>query len=1157
MEDSNKTEIAKREEKILKFWKEGDFFKKSVDRDAPNGEYVFYDGPPFATGLPHYGHLVPGTIKDIIPRYQTMNGKRVVRKWGWDCHGLPIEKLIQEENNLKTKEDIEEFGVEKFNAEAKASVFKYDKEWKDIIPRTGRWVDMENSYTTMDPKFTESVWWMFGELYNKGLVYEGFKSMHVSPLLETALSNFEVNLGYKDITDISVTAKFELLEEQNTFVLAWTTTPWTLPGNAALAVNEDVEYAKVKAPGGKYIVAKELVGKVFEEEVEILETFKGSELVGKEYRPVFKYYSEQEDLENKENGWKIYAASFVEVGEGTGVVHIAPAFGDEDLGLGQENNIPIISHVHMNGRFKDEVTDFAGMEVKPKDDHQKTDIEIIKHLAHKGSLFSKKKIVHSYPHCWRTDAPLINYAMSSWFIKVTDLKDKLVAANNKIKWVPENVGKSRFGNWLKEAKDWSISRSRYWGTPIPIWKSEEGDVKVLSSLESIKEKTRSTNKYFVMRHGQAESNVKETVSSDNSIVSNLTEQGAKEATACASGLRSNKPDVIITSPLLRTHATAKLVADELGISHDNIVVDKRIQETQVGDSFNGKTIHEYRKYFSNQKEKFFKTPPGGENLSDVRKRVGDFIYDIDSAYENKTILIVTHEYVVWMLEAIKDGLNVNEAVEIKEGNDDFVATGHFKTYDFAKIPHNRDFELDFHRPYIDNITFKEDGKTYKRIEDVLDTWVDSGSVPFASNGYPKNNKTFDIGGWFKKSKGFPADFISEAVDQTRGWFYTLMVINTALFGKAPFKSVVVNGLVLAEDGRKMSKSLKNYPDINIVLDKYGADALRFFLMNSQVVKGEELKFSEKGVDDVVKKIINRLDNVYTFYSMYTNTSVIGNDRSNNVLDKWIIARLRETRNQVTKALDNLEIDKATKPFVLFIDDLSTWYIRRSRDTFKGESFERELALSTTKFVLGELSKLLAPFMPFVSENIYQTVNNLNFEYLDKSVHLDKWPQTESINEAVLKEMKEVRDIVNISLEARSSVGIKVRQPIQKITVKGNKMSDDLLDIIKDEVNVKQVIFKEEQEDKVVLDTELSPRLLEEGAVREVIRLIQSLRKNAELNPADKVGIVVGAQGNVKEMFEKNKKEIMETTNVLNVKYEENDGQKVKVLNTEIGIKIEE
>jgi len=1146
-EEDNKSNIAKREEKILKFWQDNKVFEKTLEKDAPNGEFVFYDGPPFATGLPHFGHIIPGTIKDIIPRYKTMQGYRVPRKWGWDTHGLPIENLIEKELGLENKKAIEDFGIDKFNQAARDSVFRYDKEWKKIIPKTGRWADMENAYSTMDPNYTESVWWMFKEIYGKGLLNEGFKSMHLCPRCETTLSNFEVNQGYKDITDLSVTPKFELISEPGTFVLAWTTTPWTLPGNVALAINSKTEYLKVKIKNeddGKdefYILAKEKVAEVFEgKKYEEVEEVKSEDLIGKSYKPLFNYYSDNKDLEYVENGWKIYADDFVTTEEGTGIVHIAPAFGDEDYQLSKRENIPFVQHVNKDGSFKEEVTDFAGLKVKPKSDdsnqngHQVNDIEIIKYLAHNGKLFSKKKIVHSYPHCWRCKTPLLNYATSSWFIDVPKFKDKLISENNKIEWTPAAIGKNRFGNWLKDAREWAISRSRFWGAPIPVWKSNDGEeIEVLGSVEDIKKHTKSSNNYFLMRHGEAEHNVNNIVNDGDEIPSKLTEKGIADTVEKAKKLNDKKVDLIFASPLNRTRETAKLVAKNCGIAEAEIILDDRLKEIQIVE-FNNKPIEQYRSLFKNNEEKFHKAPKGGETLFELKKRLGDFIYETENKYKDKNILIVSHEYPIWMLESIKEGLDVKQTVQIKETKEDFLMPGDVIEYDFSRLPHNENYELDFHRPYIDDITFTKNGKKMKRVEDVFDVWIDSGSVPFASEHYPFENSVDPKGGLFKKTKGYPADFIAEGLDQTRGWFYTMLALNVALFNKAPYKKVVVNGLLLAEDGRKMSKSLQNYPDINLVLDKYGADALRYFLMASPVVKAEDFAFSEKGVDEVMKKLIGRLDNVVSFYEMHSDESVAVNNSSENILDRWMISRLGELEGEVTKGLDNYELDRATRPFMDFIDDLSTWYIRRSRDRFKNDDKDKKEALETTKFVILELAKLIAPFTPFVAEDIYLRIGGEK-----ESVHLENWPKEGEfkVDQKVLDNMATVRKTVTLTLEARTKAQIKVRQPLQKVEVKNSIFETelDLVEILKDEVNIKEVVSNPDLESEVKLDTNITQELQEEGDARELIRAIQSMRKKAKLNPSDEINISLSE--NTKELVEKFKGDISETAKVKEFNFE--------------------
>ena len=1096
--------VAQKEKEILEFWNTHNIFEKSLQKDSPQGEFTFYDGPPFATGLPHYGHLLPGTIKDVIPRYKTMKGYHVRRQWGWDCHGLPIERLIQEKHGLKTKQDIEKFGVKQFNQAARTSVFKYDKEWKEIIPRTGRWVDMTNPYTTMSPEFTQSVWWGFGELYKKGLIYESFKVMHVSPLLETTLSNFEVNQGYKDITDISATVSFELINDPGTYVLAWTTTPWTLLGNAALAVGEDIMYVKVKHEDKTYVLASETVGKYFkDQDVKVIEELYGKELIGLAYKPVFDEYYNDSSLENHSNGWKIYSADFVTTTDGTGIVHIAPAFGEDDLNLGKKYNIPFIQHVKINGEIVDKIKELAGKQAKPKDDPQATDVEVIKLLAHRGLLFAKEKYTHSYPHCWRTGAPLLNYATSSWFIKVTDIKDNLVKNNNLIKWVPETVGTGRFGNWLKEAKDWAISRSRFWGTPIPIWKSEDSkEIKVITTIDEIKQKTSSHNSYWLIRHGQADHNIQNVASDSNDVLSRLTEEGRKQIDSIANSIKNKNIDLVYVSPLIRTQETAQIIKDILNLKEDQIIIDERIREVQTG--FDGRSIYEYRSYFKDNLEKFEKKHDKGETLQHLKNRVGEFIYDIESKHSNKNILIVSHEYVIWMLHSIRDGLTPQQTVQIKEALEDFVETGTITSFEFAPIPHNENYELDFHRPYIDEITFVENGKKFTRTDSVFDTWIDSGAMPFASVNYPFSQDVFKPGSWLMKSKGFPADFIAEGLDQTRGWFYTLLVWSTALFNKPAFKQVVVNGLVLAEDGKKMAKSLNNYPPVDEIINKYGADSLRYFLLNSPAVKADDIRFSEKGVDEAMKKIILRLDNVVSFYEMYKDNIVQPTNASTHILDKWILNRLYQTIKITEQSLERYELDKASRPILDFVYDLSTWYLRRSRDRFKAQDNDTTDALATIRYVLREFSKTMAPIMPFKAEDVFLRTRTEDDEI---SVHLCSWAQHHSVDEGLINQMSEVRSIVTQALEIRTKEGIKVRQPLQTLEI-ASDIDLKYFEIIKEEVNVKDIQIKKDLKTNVGLDTSITKELKQEGDAREFIRLLQDLRKGNKLSPDDEINVLI-------------------------------------------------
>jgi len=1128
---NEKSEVALREESVLAFWQEHDIFKKSLEKDSPEGDFTFYDGPPFATGLPHYGHILAGTIKDAIPRFWTMNGYRVRRKWGWDCHGLPLENIIEKKLGLGTKRDIEEYGIKEFNEAAREAVMEYADDWRKIVPRMGRFVDMDDDYRTMDAQYTESVWWSFKQLNEQGLVYEGFKSMHLCPRCGTTLSNFEVNQGYKDIKDIAVTVRLPLVDMPDTSLLVWTTTPWTLPGNMAAAVNNEHTYVlaeiTLEDKKEKVILAKERLSQLGTNEYTIIEEMKGSDLVGKSYEPPFAYLKDQE-FEHKENVWKLWHADYVELGEeGTGAVHIAPAYGEDDMLLAQDHNIPIVHHVGEDGRFKAFITDFAGKLVKPKDDeatevsHLDADIEIVRALAKSERLFRKENVTHSYPHCWRCDTPLLNYGTTSWFVKVTDMKDELIAENNAVNWVPEHVGKNRFGKWLEGARDWAVSRQRYWGAPLPIWKNPETkEYKVFGSLEDLQEYVpKSGNTFFITRHGESESNTANVLNGVLGETNGLTATGEEQVAKLIEELKDKNITHIYTSPFTRTKVTAQKVADALGLT---VIEDERLREMEFGE-FEGKTPDEYHEFFGDGVGHLTKRPEGGESWGDVKRRAGAFLYEINTTHKDAHVLVVSHGGTLQMLQAVATGEETQVLGRHIEENTYDLKNAELKEVAFTPMPNNDDYELDFHRPYIDDIELFEGDTKLERVPDVFDCWYESGSMSYAQQHHPfENLDVFDP----KKGKGYPAEFIAEGLDQTRGWFYSMLVLGTALFGKSPYKNVIVNGLVLAEDGKKMSKSLQNYPDPMELADRVGVDAIRFYMLSSSIMRAEDLNFSEKGVQELERKNIGRLHNVLAMYQMYAMDEKASDD-SSHVLDKWIIARLNELVRDVTAGFKGYELDKATRPVTDFIDDVSVWYLRRSRDRLKGEDEkDKEYALSTLKHVMKTLALVMAPSMPFYAEYLWREIRE---DEDPESVHLADWPKEGTADEDLIAGMTFVRSYANEGLRLRAQKKINVRQPLASFTVSSSEVPrawKEMKDILADELNVKEVIYKESNEE-CNFDWEITPELKLEGDAREFMRAVQDMRKKAGLEPSDRITLTVqtsdGGEAVIKEHGEDIKK----------------------------------
>ena len=1174
-----KSEAAVREEKVLEFWSENKVFEKTLNKKSSKGEYIFYDGPVTANAKPVLHTMVPFTFKDIIPRYKTMRGYHVPRRGGWDTHGLPVELQIEKKLGFKSKNDIESYGIAEFNKLCKESVWEFTELWKNFTKRMGYWADQDNAFVTYKNNYIESLWNVVKVIDDQKLLYKDYKVVPWCPRCGTALSSHELAQGYEDVKDLSLYVKFKIIgpsassgqPNTNTYLVAWTTTPWTLPGNVGLAVGEDIDYVKVKNGNETYVVAKERVS-VLGENLEIVGEVKGKELVGLAYEPLFPFLKDQVEAkgESTEKAFQVYGADFVTTTDGTGIVHTAVMYGQDDFVLGTKVGLPKHHLVNLEGKFVSGTDFLEGRFVKEKDENGKPtlDVDIINYLTAKNLFFKKENYTHSYPHCWRCKTALIYYARDSWYIRMSDprVKEKLISENKNINWEPSHIRDGRFGEWLREIKDWAISRERYWGTPLPVWMcSVCGGRHVVGGLEDLKKRSpKSGNHYYVMRHGEAENNAKNVYSSDRNK-NHLTEVGRGQVLQTAELLKKKNITKIYCSPFLRTRETAELVAETIGYPKEKIIFDDRIRELEFGD-FSEHPVDEYWAFMKGKTWDFDTQVPGGESFQDGKRRFGDFLYDINAKEKGESILIVSHGLSVELIPAIIEGADKKRSLEIFHSNIKNRNAELHHEHGFVPLPHNSDYELDLHRPYIDEVKLICDHSTSSgqacggemiRTKEVMDVWFDSGAMPFAQDHYPFENKEWVDG------PGYPADYISEAIDQTRGWFYTLHAVGVLMGRGKAYKNVICLGHLLDANGKKMSKSLGNVVDPWTMMDKYGVDTLRMW-MYSVNQPGESKNFDEKTVALLNQQVFTLLYNVLAFYELYRDKAIENNDRpkSENILDQWILTRFDQLNDLSVKNLDSYKLLEPVRAIRDFVGDLSTWYLRRSRERIKDGDVD---ARQTLYFVLKNLAKIMAPFAPFASEDIWLKLRN---EKDAESVHLESWPEASKVDVNISENMELVRNIVSLGLEARQKAKIQVRQPLAKLEVKNinfkqgqflffkeKSRASEYLELIKDELNVKDVIENSGLETEVELDTEITNDLKQEGNYRELVRALQDLRKKTGLTPSDVVVLTVETSEAGRALVEKFMEDMKRVVLLSRVEFAGNDGDVVKLGDLEFKVQI--